>query len=172
MNAIASTKEAKVERDSIDPRVRIGHVHLKVSDLERSLIFYTNALGFELTGCLDNEAAFLSAGGYHHHIALNTWQSGGGARPAPGTTGLHHLAILYPSRSTMAAAYRRVVAFGVPITGASDHGGSEAVYLEDPDGNGIELTWDRPREQWPRTPEGALMLVSHPLDLENLGAER
>jgi catechol 2,3-dioxygenase len=151
--------------------VRIGHVHLKVSDLERSLAFYTNVLGFELTGRLDNEAAFLSAGGYHHHIALNTWESGGGARPAPGTTGLHHLAILYPDRSTMAAAYRRVVGYGIAITGASDHGGSEAIYLDDPDGNGVELTWDRPQDQWPRLPDGALKLISRPLDLKRLAIE-
>jgi len=172
MNAITSTKETRAERGAIDPRVRIGHVHLKVSDLERSLAFYVNVFGFELTGRLDNEAAFLSAGGYHHHIALNTWQSGGGARLAPGMTGLHHLAILYPDRSTFAAAYRRAVAHGAVLTGASDHGGSEAIYLDDPDGNGIELTWDRPREQWPRTPDGALMFVSLPLDLEDLAAER
>jgi catechol 2,3-dioxygenase len=170
MNAIASTKRPSSEEPAIDPRVRIGHVHLRVSDLERSLAFYTNVLGFELMGRLDNEAAFLSAGGYHHHIALNTWQSRGGAKPAPGTTGLHHVAILYPDRRTMAAAYRQVVAHGVAITGASDHGGSEAVYLDDPDGNGIELSWDRPAEQWPRTPDGKLMLINKPLDLEALAA--
>ena len=172
MNAITSTNETKVERHALDPRVRIGHVHLKVSDLERSLTFYTDVLSFELTGRLDNESAFLSAGGYHHHIALNTWQSSGGARPAPGTTGLYHLAILYPDRTTFAAAYRRLVAHSVAITGASDHGGSEAVYLDDPDGNGVELTWDRPRDQWPRTPDGALKLISRPLDLEKLAEER
>jgi catechol 2,3-dioxygenase len=170
MNAITTTKRADLEPVVVDPRVRIGHVHLKVSDLERSLAFYCNVLGFELTGRLDNEAAFLSAGGYHHHIALNTWQSRGGGKPAPGTTGLHHLAILYPDRATLAAAYRRVVAYGIAITGASDHGGSEAVYFDDPDGNGIELTWDRLRAQWPRTPDGKLMLISRPLDLEDLAA--
>jgi catechol 2,3-dioxygenase len=171
MNAITTTmKRPEVKTNVIDPRVRIGHVHLRVSDLERSLAFYCNVLGFELTGRLDNEAAFLSAGGYHHHIALNTWQSRGGAKPAAGTTGLHHVAILYPDRATLAAAYRRVVSHGVAITGASDHGGSEAVYLEDPDGNGIELTWDRPRNEWPRTPDGRLMLFNRPLDLEDLAA--
>jgi catechol-2,3-dioxygenase len=112
------------------------------------------------------------AGGYHHHIALNTWRSGGGARPSPGTTGLDHLAILYPDRSTFAAAYRRLVSYDVSITGASDHGGSEAVYLEDPDGNGLELTWDRSRDQWPRTPDGELELIARPLDLEKLAEER
>jgi catechol 2,3-dioxygenase len=171
MNAImTTTKRPDAETNIIDPRVRIGHVHLKVADLERSLAFYCNVLGFELTGRLDNEAAFLSAGGYHHHIALNTWQSRGGAKPAAGTTGLHHVAILYPDRATLAAAYRRVLSHGVTITGASDHGGSEAVYLEDPDGNGIELTWDRPRNEWPRTPDGRLMLINSPLDLDELAA--
>lgn len=168
MNAITEAKRPDVAPDVIDPRVRIGHVHLKVSDLERALAFYCNVLGFELTGRLDNEAAFLSAGGYHHHIALNTWTSRGGARPAPGTTGLHHVALLCPDRAAFAAAYRRVLAFGIPITGAADHGGSEAIYLDDPDGNGIELTWDRPPAEWPRTPDGRLMLVNRPLDLEAL----
>jgi catechol 2,3-dioxygenase len=171
MNAITSTNEIKAERHVLDPRVRIGHVHLKVSDLERSLTFYTDVLSFELTGRLDNQSAFLSAGGYHHHIALNTWQSSGGAKPAPGTTGLYHLAILYPDRSTLAAAYRRLVAYGITIAGASDHGVSEAIYLDDPDGNGIELTWDRPRNQWPRTADGALQVISHPLDLGKLAEE-
>lgn len=172
MNTIISTKKTSVQAESVDPRVRIGHVHLRVSDLERSLAFYTSALGFELMGRLDGEAAFLSAGGYHHHIALNTWQCKGGARPAPGTTGLHHLAILYPDRSTMAAAYRRVVAGGVNVSDAADHGGSESVYFDDPDGNGIELTWDRPKDQWPRTPDGALIIMSRPLDLDELAALR
>lgn len=170
MNAIMTTMNAATEPMVIDPRVRIGHVHLKVADLERALGFYCNVLGFELMGRLDNEAAFLSAGGYHHHIALNTWESRGGSRPAPGTTGLHHIAILYPDRAAMAAAYRRVVALGIPITHAADHGGSEAVYLRDPDGNGVELTWDRPREEWPRGADGKLLLVNKPLDLEALAA--
>jgi catechol 2,3-dioxygenase len=171
MNATSvTTKRPEVESDVIDPRVRIGHIHLRVSDLERSLAFYCNVLGFELTGRLDDEAAFLSAGGYHHHFALNTWQSRGGVKPAPGSTGLHHVAILYPDRAALAAAHRRVVSHRVAITGASDHGGSEAIYLDDPDGNGIELTWDRPRHEWPRLPDGRLMLVNRPLDLEDLAA--
>jgi catechol 2,3-dioxygenase len=171
MNAITSTREVSADLEAIDPMVRIGHVHLKVSDLERSVSFYTTVLGFELTGRLDKDSAFLSAGGYHHHIALNTWHSRGGARPAPGTTGLYHFAILYPDRLRFAAAYRRLASYNIPITGASDHGLSEAVYLDDPDGNGLELTWDRPREQWPRTPDGALEFISRPLDLNKLAEE-
>ena len=172
MNAVTSTKEAEAEPHTIDPRVRIGHVHLKVSDLERSLAFYTNVLGFELTGYLDKEAAFLSAGGYHHHIALNTWQSGGGPRPAPGTTGLYHVAVRFPDRKTLAETVNRVLRADIPLEGASDHGASEAVYLRDPDGNGVELYRDRPREEWPRESDGkSLAMFTRPLDLRALLAE-
>src|SRR5512144_1884920 len=136
----------------IDPRVRIGHVHLKVADVERALGFYRDVLGFELQQRFGPGAAFLSAGGYHHHLGLNVWESRGGAPPARGTTGLYHLAILYPDRATLADALRRVLAAGVPLEGAADHGVSEAIYLRDPDGNGVELYRDRPREEWPRDP--------------------
>src|SRR5437660_2188326 len=134
----------------IDPRVQIGHVHLKVADLERALGFYCDVLGFELTQRLGSSAAFVSAGGYHHHIGLNTWESRGGLPPAPGTTGLYHLAIRYPDRRTLADALRRLGAARVPLEGASDHGVSEALYLRDPDSNGVELYWDRPEAEWPR----------------------
>src|ERR1700716_539938 len=133
----------------IDPRVRIGHVHLKVSDLERSLEFYCGVLGFELMQRYASEAAFISAGGYHHHIGLNTWQSRGGSPPPPGATGLFHLAIVYPDRPALADALRRLIAAGISLDGASDHGVSEALYLRDPDENGVELCWDRPRDNWP-----------------------
>ena len=146
----------------------IGHVHLKVADLERAIAFYRGVLGFELTQRYGSEAAFLSAGGYHHHIGLNTWESRGGPAPPPGTTGLYHFAILYPTRADLADALRRLRDAGVPLQGASDHGVSEALYLSDPDGNGIELYWDRPREQWPRTPDGALAMFTKPLDLNGL----
>ena len=152
----------------IDPRVRIGHVHLKVADLGRAMKFYRDVLGFELTQRFDRQAAFLSAGGYHHHIGLNIWESAGGPPPAPGTTGLYHLAILYPSRALLADALRRVLAAGIELDGASDHGVSEALYLRDPDGNGVELYWDRPKEQWPRTPDGGLAMFTHALDLDAL----
>jgi len=152
----------------IDAGVRIGHVHLKVADLERALGFYRDVLGFEVTQRLGRAAAFLSAGAYHHHIGLNTWESRGGAPPAPGTTGLYHAAILYPRRAALADALRRVMAAGIPLDGASDHGVSEALYLSDPDGNGIELYWDRAREEWPRTADGGLAMVTRPLDLEDL----
>jgi len=155
----------------IDPGVRIGHVHLKVADLERALAFYHGVLGFELTQRYGNSAAFVSAGGYHHHIGLNTWESQGGSRPPEGTTGLYHVAILYPSRALLADALRRVLAAGVPLEGASDHGVSEAIYLRDPDGNGLELYWDRPREQWPRTSDGSIEMFTHALDLDALLAE-
>src|SRR5213075_1062630 len=141
---------------SVDPRVRIGHVHLKVADLERALQFYCGVLGFELTQRFGSGAAFISAGGYHHHIALNTWESLGGSPPPPGTTGLYHLAILYPTRAQLGAALRRMMAAGIELDGASDHGVSEALYLRDFDQNGVELYWDRPREQWPVTPDGHL----------------
>lgn len=152
----------------IDPGVRIGHVHLKVADLERALAFYVGVLGFEITQRYGRQAAFVSAGGYHHHIALNTWESRGGSPPAPGTTGLYHVAILCPTRATLADALRRVLAAGIRLDGASDHGVSEALYLRDPDENGIELYWDRPRELWPRTPDGSLNMVTLPLDLTDL----
>ncbi len=152
----------------VDPQVRIGHVHLKVADIERALGFYRGVLGFELTQRFGSGAAFLSAGGYHHHIGLNTWESRGGPPPPPGTTGLYHLAILYPTRAALADALRRLVAAGVPLDGAADHGVSEALYLRDPDGNGVELYWDRPREAWPRTPEGELAMYTRQLDLEGL----
>jgi catechol 2,3-dioxygenase len=155
----------------IDPAVRIGHVHLKVADIERSLAFYCGVLGFELTQRMGSDAAFVSAGGYHHHIGLNTWQSKGGPRPPPNATGLYHVAILYPSRAALADALRRLTGAGVQLQGASDHGVSEALYLADPDGNGLELYWDRPRDQWPRTSDGSLAMVSEPLDLENLLTE-
>ena len=153
----------------IHPQTRIGHVHLKVADLERAVAFYHGVLGFEVTERWGEEVAFLSAGGYHHHIALNTWQSRGGTPPpSRGTTGLYHLAILYPTRAALADAPRRLVRAGVRLDGASDHGVSEALYLRDPDGNGVELYRDRPPEQWPRTPEGQLAMTNDPLDLDGL----
>jgi catechol 2,3-dioxygenase len=155
----------------VDPGVRIGHVHLKVADLERSLEFYCGVLGFELTQRLGPGAAFVSAGGYHHHIGLNTWESLGGKPPPSGSTGLYHLAILYPTRAELADALRRLLDAGVPLEGASDHGVSEALYLRDPDGNGVELYWDRPREKWPRDPEGGLAMFTRRLDLGGLLAE-
>ena len=155
----------------IDPRVEIGHVHLKVADLERALAFYCGVLGFELTQRHGSAAAFVSAGGYHHHIGLNTWESRGGPPPPSGTTGLYHLAIRYPDRRTLADALRRLEAAGVPLEGASDHGVSEALYLRDPDDNGVELYWDRPVAAWPRTPDGQLAMYTKPLDLASLLAE-
>jgi len=152
----------------INPAVRIGHVHLKVADLERALRFYRDVLGFELTQRFGNSAAFLSAGGYHHHIALNTWESLGGKPPALGTTGLYHLAILYPDRATLGDALRRLHAAGIPLDGAADHGVSEALYLHDPDGNGVELYRDRPSEEWPRDKDGTLAMFNGPLDLGRL----
>jgi len=156
----------------IDPHTRIGHVHLKVADLERALNFYCGVLGFELMQRFGSQAAFISAGGYHHHIGLNTWESKGGKPPAPGTTGLFHTAILYPTRATLADALRRVLAAGLEIDGAADHGVSEAIYLRDPDQNGVELYHDRPREQWPRTPGGELAMFTRALDLDGLLAEK
>ncbi len=158
-------------RGEIDPGADIGHVHLKVSDLERAVAFYTEVLGFSEQARLPG-AAFVSAGGYHHHIGLNTWQSEGGSPPPPGSTGLFHLAIRYPSRAALGTALRRVIDARVPLAGASDHGVSEAIYFADPDGNGIELYWDRPREQWPRPPSGeGVAMYTRPLDLEALLAE-
>ena len=156
----------------IDPGTRIGHVHLKVADLERALNFYSGVLGFELMQRFGSQAAFISAGGYHHHIGLNTWESKGGKPPAPGTTGLYHTAILYPTRAALADALRRVLAAGIEIDGAADHGVSEAIYLRDPDQNGVELYHDRPREQWPRTPDGELSMFTRALDLDSLLAEK
>ena len=152
----------------VHPQARIGHVHLKVADLERAIAFYRGVLGFELTQRYGEQAAFLSAGGYHHHIGLNTWESLGGPPPPAGTTGLYHLAILYPTRAALADALRRVLEAGIPLDGASDHGVSEALYLRDPDGNGVELYWDRPPETWPRTPDGRLAMFTRQLDLESL----
>jgi catechol 2,3-dioxygenase len=153
---------------TIHPDARIGHVHLKVADLKRAIAFYHDVLGFEVTQRMGNSAAFLSAGGYHHHIGLNTWESQGGQAPAEGTTGLYHLAILYPTRAELGDALRRLVEAGVPLDGASDHGVSEALYLRDPDGNGVELYWDRPQEEWPRGKDGELAMVTGPLDLKGL----
>ena len=152
----------------LDPRVRIGHVHLKVADLDRALEFYCGVLGFELMQKMGPSAAFISAGGYHHHIGLNTWESRGGSPPPPGTTGLFHLAILYPERRELADGLRRLIVAGIPLEGAADHGVSEALYLRDPDDNGVELYWDRPQSLWPRTADGELAMYTRPLDLEAL----
>jgi catechol 2,3-dioxygenase len=157
--------------DPIDPGVDIGHVHLRVGDVERALGFYCGVLGFELMQRYGSDAAFVSAGGYHHHIGLNSWQSKGGSQPPPGATGLFHAAIRYPTRRALADALRRLSEAGWPLGGASDHGVSEALYLSDPDGNGLELYWDRPKEQWPRTADGELQMGTSPLDLEGLIAE-
>jgi catechol 2,3-dioxygenase len=161
---------ASAPENPIDPGADIGHVHLKVADLDRALGFYRDVLGFEVQQVW-NGAAFISAGGYHHHIGLNTWQSRGGSPPPPGTTGLFHTAVRYPSRAALAVAVRRVVEAGVPLTGASDHGVSEAVYLDDPDRNGVELYWDRPEGDWPRDEHGGIAMYSRPLDLEDLLAQ-
>ncbi len=162
------------ERDrTIDPGVDIGHVHLKVADLDRALAFYCGVLGFELQARMGPDAAFISAGGYHHHIGLNTWESRGGSPPAPGTTGLFHTAIRYPTRRALADALVRVRDAGIPLDGASDHGVSEALYLRDPDQNGVELYWDRPREQWPRPADGSagVAMYTRPLDVAGLLTE-
>ena len=156
---------------AIHPATRVGHVHLKVADLERALGFYRDVLGFDLTQRIGSSAAFLSAGGYHHHIGLNTWESAGGRPPAVETTGLYHLAILYPTRAELGDALRRLQKASIPLEGASDHGVSEALYLRDPDNNGVELYWDRPQEDWPRTPDGSLEMFTQPLDLHSLLAE-
>jgi len=157
--------------DVIDPEVRIGHVHLKVAEIQRSLDFYCGILGFEVMTRWEDQAAFISAGGYHHHIGLNTWESKGGSPPPPGTTGLYHHAILFPDRRALARALKRLVDAQWPLTGASDHGVSEAIYLDDPDGNGVELYRDRPREEWPRDPSGEVTMYTRPLDLRALLAE-
>ncbi|MDQ6862117.1 MAG: VOC family protein [Verrucomicrobiota bacterium] len=156
---------------AIDPGVRIGHVHLKVADLERSLVFYCGVLGFELMQRFGSRAAFISAGGYHHHIGLNTWESADGSPPPPGTTGLYHLAIFYPSRALLADGLQRLIDAKITLDGASDHGVSEALYLRDPDENGLELYWDRPRELWPRTPDRGVAMCTRALDLRNLLSE-
>jgi catechol 2,3-dioxygenase len=161
------------EKRALTPRptaagVRIGHVHLKVADIERALKFYCGVLGFELMARYGDQAAFVSAGGYHHHLGLNTWERKGGAPPPRGSTGLYHTAILYPTRADLADALRRVSAAGIRLTGASDHGVSEALYLDDPDGNGVELYWDRPRDEWPKNDDGTMKMVTNRLDLEAL----
>jgi catechol 2,3-dioxygenase len=153
---------------AVHPGVRIGHVHLKVADLERAVRFYRDVLGFEVTQRYGPGAVFLSAGGYHHHIGLNTWESLGGSLPPRGATGLYHTAILYPTRAELAGALRRVLEAGIPLDGAADHGVSEALYLRDPDDNGVELYWDRPRDEWPRTADGQLAMFTRRLDLEAL----
>jgi len=160
--------EEKSVAKPIDAGVRIGHVHLKVADLERALKFYCGVLGFELQQKFGTQAAFISAGGYHHHLGLNTWESAGGSPPPPRSTGLYHVAILYPTRALLADAVRRVLAANVELDGAADHGVSEAIYLRDPDGNGVELYWDRPKENWPRTPNGELTMFTDQLDLAAL----
>lgn len=165
MSALAST----VQRfGPIHAGARIGHVHLKVADLDRALGFYVGVLGFTLTQRYGAQAAFVAAGGYHHHLGLNTWESAGGRPPPPGSTGLFHTAILYPTRAALADALKRLVAAGVPLDGASDHGVSEALYLRDPDENGVELYWDKPRELWPFTAEGELAMTTRRLDLDDL----
>jgi catechol 2,3-dioxygenase len=160
---------SKIERPlPPDSQVRIGHVHLKVADLERAIAFYRDVLGFQLMQRFGRNAAFLSAGGYHHHIGLNTWESAGGSPPPPGTTGLYHVAILYPTRAELADALQRLLHAEIPLEGAADHGVSEAIYLRDPDGNGVEIYWDKPQSQWPRTADGGLAMVTRPLDLNSL----
>jgi catechol 2,3-dioxygenase len=166
--AMKPTVPATPAPTPIDAGVRIGHVHLKVADLERALAFYCGVLGFALTQRYGPDAAFISAGGYHHHLGLNTWQSRGGPPPPPGTTGLFHTAILYPTRAALADALERLTKAGVPLDGAADHGVSEALYLRDPDQNGVELCWDRPPAQWPRAADGSLAMGTRPLDLAEL----
>ena len=157
---------------TLDPRVDIGHVHLKVADIDRALAFWRDVLGFDVQARMGEQAAFISAGGYHHHIGLNTWESKGGSPPPPGTTGLYHVAVRFPDRKTLAAAVRRVLEAGVQLEGASDHGVSEAIYLRDPDGNGVELYRDRPREEWPRSDDGeSVAMFTRRLDLAALLAE-
>jgi catechol 2,3-dioxygenase len=160
--------DSSLTPNPIDPGVRIGHVHLKVADLDRALAFYCGVLGFDLKQRYGTQAAFIAAGGYHHHLGLNTWESKGGGPPPRGTTGLYHTAILYPTRSALADALRRLVAAGIQLDGASDHGVSQALYLRDPDGNGVELYWDRPEAEWPRAADGSLQMVTERLDLQDL----
>jgi catechol 2,3-dioxygenase len=163
----------KISQPSLpsNSQVRIGHVHLKVADMERAIAFYRDVLGFQLMQRFGRSAAFLSAGGYHHHIGLNTWESAGGSPPPRGATGLYHLAILYPTRPELADALRRLIKAKIPLEGAADHGVSEAIYLRDPDGNGVELYWDKPQNQWPRTADGELAMVTEALDLKSLLGE-
>lgn len=168
---MTTDKPSSSNADIIHSQVRIGHVHLKVADLERAIGFYRGVLGFELTQRYGEQAAFLSAGGYHHHIGLNTWHSLGGSPPPVRATGLYHLAILYPTRAALADALRRVLHARIPLDGASDHGVSEALYLRDPDENGVELYWDRPQEEWPRMYDGRLAMITEPLDLQSLLGE-
>jgi catechol 2,3-dioxygenase len=160
-----------VSSTPIDARVDIGHVHLKVADIERALAFWRDVLGFEEQARYGDQAVFISAGGYHHHIGLNTWESKGGSPPPPGTTGLYHVAIRYPTRAALADALRRLIAADIQLDGASDHGVSEALYLHDPDLNGVELYRDRPQEEWPRNPDGTLGMFTRPLDVRALLAE-
>ncbi|AVO46698.1 VOC family protein [Phreatobacter cathodiphilus] len=167
----AALQPAERHPDPVAAGTRIGHVHLKVADLDRALAFYRDVLGFEVMQRYGDQAVFLSAGGYHHHLGLNTWESKGGRPPAPGTTGLYHTAILYPHRAALADALRRLVEAGIRLDGASDHGVSEALYLSDPDGNGVELYRDRPQAEWPRNPDGTLAMVTKRLDLQALLAE-
>lgn len=157
-----------VPSQHIDQRVKIGHVHLKVADIERALTFYRDILGFQLTQRYGRNAAFVAAGDYHHHIGLNTWESKGGSAPPPHMTGLYHVAILYPTRASLADASRRLIKAGIALEGAADHGVSQALYLRDPDQNGVELYWDRPESEWPRLPDGGLNMTSDPLDLDDL----
>ncbi len=161
-------QETSAEARPIDPGVRIGHIHLKVADLDRALAFYCGVLGFELVQRYGAGAAFISAGGYHHHIGLNTWESLGGSPPPRGSTGLYHLAVLYPTRAALADALQRLASADWPLDGAADHGVSEALYLSDPDSNGVELYWDRPEAEWPRLPDGSLQIYTHRLDLGDL----
>jgi catechol 2,3-dioxygenase len=165
---LANSTAKELTARPIDAGVSIGHVHLKVANLDRALAFYQGVLGFEVVVRMGDSAAFISAGGYHHHIGLNTWESKGGSPPPPGTTGLYHVAILYPTRAALADALKRLIAAGISLDGASDHGVSEALYLSDPDGNGVELYWDRPRDQWPLTPEGEVTMYTRRLDLQGL----
>jgi len=159
------------QKPAVHPGTRVGHIHLKVADLDRAVAFYSGLLGFEVTTRYGDSAVFLSAGGYHHHIGLNTWESAGGSPPPAGTTGLYHVAFLYPDRAALATALKRLVEAGYPIDGASDHGVSEAIYLSDPDGNGVELYRDRPESDWPRDANGALQMFTKPLNLRALLAE-
>lgn len=162
------THESRGSLGPIDAGARIGHVHLKVSDVGRSLDFYCGVLGFQLTQRYGSQAAFISAGGYHHHLGLNSWESSGGSPPPAGCTGLYHVAILYPTRAALADALYRLNSAGIGLDGASDHGVSEALYLRDPDDNGLELYWDRPRDEWPRTADGAIDMYTRPLDIDSL----
>lgn len=166
------TEASQTPGAEIDPGTRIGHVHLKVANLERSLAFYHGVLGFGITLRVGDSAAFISAGGYHHHIGLNTWESLGGTPPPAGTTGLYHFALAYPTRAALADALRRLMAAGIALDGASDHGVSEALYLHDPDGIDVELYWDRPQEMWPRMEDGSLTMYTQRLDLQNLLTEK